>query len=103
MPTYAELQAQIARLQEEADAVRKTELQNVISEVKAKIKEYGLSAKDLGLVGGTPAPVAKREAGSGSVAKYKGPEGQTWSGHGRKPNWLKDALAAGKSIEEFAI
>jgi len=103
MPTYAELQAQIARLQEEADAVRKTELQNVISEVKAKIKEYGLNARDLGLIGAAPVAAPKREPGSGSVAKYKGPEGQTWSGHGRKPNWLKDALAAGQSIDEFAI
>ena len=44
--------------------------------------------------------VAKR----GVVApKYRGPEGQTWSGRGRQPGWLVALLAEGHTLEEFAI
>lgn len=28
---------------------------------------------------------------------------ETWTGRGRKPTWLVDALAAGKDIEDFAV
>ncbi|CAN6961356.1 DNA-binding protein [Psychrobacter okhotskensis] len=28
---------------------------------------------------------------------------ETWTGRGRKPTWLVDALAAGRKLEDFAI
>ncbi len=28
---------------------------------------------------------------------------ETWTGRGRKPTWLVDALAAGKNLEDFAV
>ncbi|ERL56736.1 H-NS histone family protein [Psychrobacter aquaticus] len=28
---------------------------------------------------------------------------ETWTGRGRKPTWLVDALAAGQDLEDFAI
>lgn len=38
-------------------------------------------------------------------AKYRNSENpeQTWSGRGKKPNWLKEKLAQGRSLEEFEI
>lgn len=37
--------------------------------------------------------------------KYRHPENPdlTWSGRGRKPGWISEALDAGKSLDEFAI
>lgn len=37
--------------------------------------------------------------------KYRNTENseETWTGRGRKPTWLVDALAAGRNIEDFAI
>lgn len=37
--------------------------------------------------------------------KYRNTEdsNETWTGRGRKPTWLVEALAAGKDIESFAI
>jgi DNA-binding protein H-NS len=99
MSTYAEIQAQIQRLQKEAEEVRLKELNDVISEIKAKIAHYNLSASDLGLKGARRG----RRAAASSAAKYRGPNGETWSGFGRQPQWLKDAVAAGKSKEQFAI
>lgn len=40
-----------------------------------------------------------------SVAKYKNPNDpeQTWSGRGRQPVWVKEALSKGKKLSDFAI
>ncbi len=38
-------------------------------------------------------------------AKYINPAdaSQTWSGRGKRPHWLVDALARGASLEKFAV
>ena len=102
MATYAEIQAQIVSLQHEAETLRRNELQAVIDEITGKFVQYGLNARDLGLDGLAKRgrkPRARSEAG---VARFVGPDGQTWSGFGRQPQWLRDALAAGKTKEDFA-
>ncbi|MFK7752280.1 MAG: H-NS family nucleoid-associated regulatory protein [Sedimentitalea sp.] len=40
-----------------------------------------------------------------SQAKYRNPENgnQTWSGRGRKPNWVHDALANGTDLATLEI
>jgi DNA-binding protein H-NS len=37
--------------------------------------------------------------------KYKNPDNtsQTWTGTGRKPAWIIEALASGKRLEDFAV
>jgi DNA-binding protein H-NS len=59
MTTYKELQSQIERLQQEAELARKTELANAITEILAKMREYGLSPHDLGFSGGTKRKAVK--------------------------------------------
>ena len=37
-----------------------------------------------------------------SSVLYKNPKGeQTWTGRGRKPQWVVDALAKGKSLKDL--
>ena len=48
-----------------------------------------------------PKPVKK--AGVAVAAKYRGPNGESWSGRGLTPRWLTSLLAQGRSKEEFAI
>jgi DNA-binding protein H-NS len=36
-----------------------------------------------------------------SVAKYKDGAGNSWTGRGPKPGWLRAAIDAGKSLEDF--
>lgn len=69
-----------------------------IAALEERAKEFGFKLEELtGL-----APTKKRPA---SEAKYVHPENPsvTWSGHGRKPQWINAGLAAGKSLEDFAI
>lgn len=100
MTTYAELQKKIAQLQEEAEQVRKSELAQVINDIKSKIAEFGLTAADLGL-GSSGKKTASRKA---VAAKYRDPaSGNTWSGRGRAPVWLVEAEKAGKKRDSFLI
>jgi len=97
MATYEEIQEQIRRLQQQAEEVRLQELNSVINDIKAKIQQYGLTARDLGLS-------SARGRGSKSVlpAKYRKGQ-QSWSGRGRQPKWIVEHLAAGGSLDDLAI
>jgi DNA-binding protein H-NS len=102
MATYSELMAQAQSLMAQAEQARKDELSNVIADIKAKMKQYGITVADLG--GG--ASVGRKAGKSKSVAapKYRGPNGELWAGGpGRKPQWVRDALAAGKNLDSYKI
>ena len=36
-------------------------------------------------------------------AKFRDAAGHTWGGMGKRPQWLRDALASGKRLEDFLI
>ena len=100
MATYSELINQAQALMAQAEQVRKQELADVIAGIKAQMKEYGISVEDLGAGSGRKATAGK----SKSPAKFRGPNGELWSGGpGRKPEWVKAVVAAGKNIEDFRI
>ncbi|RYF45853.1 MAG: H-NS histone family protein [Cytophagaceae bacterium] len=112
MATLAELNVQIKELDEriaalraQMEEMRNRERSKVIDEIRTKIAEYGLTASDLRLMPaaqGRRAAVAK--ASSSAEPKYRSPTGETWSGGpGRKPRWVTEALAAGKSMEDFSV
>ena len=57
------------------------------------------------LTGVTPKrgrPAGKRK-GAKVAPKYRGPDGELWSGRGMKPRWMVAALKKGKKIDDFAI
>ena len=47
--------------------------------------------------------MAATKAAINGPAKYEDERGNTWSGKGRRPKWLKDALATGKTLADFGI
>lgn len=102
MATYSELMAEAQKLMAQAEQARKDELSSVIADIKAKMKQFGITAADLGAAsaGGKKAGKSKSTA----PAKYRGPNGELWAGGpGRKPEWVRAVLASGKSVEEFRI
>jgi hypothetical protein len=44
---------------------------------------------------------ARKAPSNAALQKYADGAGNTWSGRGRKPKWLKDALATGKSLTDL--
>lgn len=112
MSSYQELLAQKAALERQQAEVnkalsdaRREARAGVIAEIKSLMAEHGLSAADL-----SSAVSGKRQAGdprqkTGPVPpKYQHPStGQSWTGRGLQPNWLKSELAAGRSLSDFLI
>jgi DNA-binding protein H-NS len=105
--TYQELKQQAEQLMAEAERVREQEIADAIADIKAKIELYGLTAADLGLarsVGGPGMARGKPAKSAKSAVKYRGPNGETWSGgRGRKPQWVVQALKDGRNLEDFAV
>lgn len=114
------INAQIAALQAKAEAIRKQEVGEVVAKIKDAIEHYGLTAADLGLSAAAPKaakalqaskpgrkpgrPAGSKTAGKPvRAAKYTDGQGRTWGGIGKRPDWFKAALAAGKSPEELLI
>ena len=92
---------QLAALRKQASDFRNQELAGIIDDIRKKIAEYGLTAGDLKLSSRGP---KTRAVKSTAPAKYRGPNGETWSGgRGRKPGWVVKALASGKTISDFEI
>lgn len=108
--SYSQLIKQIGNLQREADEVRKKEIAGVVSRIKEAIKAYNLTASDLGLAApraarGRPAATKGRRPGrkGPAVVKFKDGQGNTWGGRGPRPAWLREALASGKQLSDFAV
>ncbi len=110
MTTLIEINQQIEALQKQADELRVSERASTISEINTKIAAFGLKATELTF----PAKKRKvREVQEGKVKvrksknpvapKFKGPNGELWSGRGLQPRWLTQAIAAGQARESFAI
>ena len=73
-----------------------------IAIVKALMGEVGLVLADLG---GVASVKTQSKASRAAVAaKYRNDAtGETWSGRGMRPRWLKAATDAGKDMESFRI
>lgn len=105
--TLAQITKQIEKLQKEADALRQAELKGVVDRIKVAISHYGLTPDQLGF-GKTAVKsmkVAKTGASSSSktaAPRFANSEGQVWSGRGPRPHWLREALANGRSLDEFS-
>jgi DNA-binding protein H-NS len=115
MATYIELKQKIEELQRQADELKASERQGVIERMKEAIAVYEISAQELGLgarsrtlQGGNTNPkgngqrIGKAKKPDAPQAAYADGSGNTWGGRGPRPKWLKDALASGASLEQFA-
>ena len=96
--SYAEIQKQIAALEAQASRVREQEKAGVLARIREAVVTYGITAAELfgSARAGTP-PVGVKSKG----AKYSDGNGNSWSGRGPRPKWLRAALESGRSIDEF--
>ena len=102
MASLQELIAQKEALEREIERTRNQDRSDAIAKVRALMDQYGLSASDLSAKGGAK----KTRAGKGNkvAAKYRNSAtGETWSGRGLQPKWLKAALGAGRKLGDFAL
>ena len=101
MASLKDLIAQKEALEHEIERTRQKDRDDAIAKVRALMDEYGLTAADL-----STRSSAKARAGKGKkvAAKYRdAATGETWSGRGLQPKWLKAALTKGRQLSDFAV
>ena len=111
-----EMHAEVARLQKQ---IRVTEQQAVIKEITGS-QEFKTLARKFRKLGKTPQEIAALFATTGKTAgtaktagktrakapvKFQHPENPElkWTGRGNKPNWVKECLANGLTMEQLLI
>ena len=101
--TFQQLQKQIEALQAKAEEIRRSEYKEVVAKIKVAIDAYGISKQDLFGSGAQNASSKQNRSTtkSSNAAKYSDGSGNTWVGRGKRPQWLRDALAAGGRLEDF--
>lgn len=106
--TYEQVQKQIELLQQRAQKLLQREAVGVIERIKEAIAHYGITAAQLGFESSTApsSPTASKSKSStaqkGQLPKFADGNGNVWSGRGPRPRWLREALTAGKALEDFA-
>ena len=94
---------ELRQLQKDVDAAitdfKDREKRKALAEVEAFARERGLQPNDLASLLGRR---GKRTVGAPKYVNPADPS-QTWTGRGRKPGWITEALAAGKTLDDMAI
>ena len=103
MTNYKELLAQRETLDKQIEESRKVELGLAIAHVRQLVTEWGMTPEDCGFRSGAASANRKAKPVSVAVPKYRGPNGETWTGHGRPPAWLLALEAEGHPKAEFLI
>lgn len=124
MSSLIEIQSQIEKLTKQASDIKAREFDKTVQEILAKMKAFGITIKDLhpakggktgarakarlrkpaaALAGKSGLKGKSKSAGAMVAAKFRGPNGESWSGRGLMPRWLSALVAQGKTKEEFAI
>lgn len=117
MGNLIDIQSQIEKLQKQANEIKAKEFTATVHEIQAKMQAFGITIKDLqstkaakggrGKAKTSPPKAAKvpktRKPSAPVAAKYRGPNGETWSGRGLMPKWLSALVAQGQSKESFSV
>jgi len=93
----AELRDLSAQIETELQHRRASEIKSTAARMRELAASVGMSVEEI-MAGATQ----KKGA---SQAKYQNPDNpdQTWTGRGKRPNWVHEALSRGKSLEDLRI
>lgn len=103
--SLSKIKSQIARLQKQAATIET----GIVARIKGEIAKHGLTVEQLfggsTTVGATRSAVKPKAAKTGVAkpAKFADDNGNTWGGMGKRPQWIKDALESGKSLDDFLV
>ncbi|MCM2562801.1 H-NS histone family protein [Lutimaribacter sp. EGI FJ00015] len=92
-----ELRALRKQVDRTIDTYKERQRQKALAELEEKAKAMGFTLNEL--IGG------KKARRSSGIPKYRHPDDPmtTWTGRGRRPDWVKEALANGKSLDDLLI
>ena len=103
--TYHELLEQRQALDAQIAEALRAESGEAISTVRKLISDYALTETDCGF---SPPWIdeetkVEKQPRKPVPVKYRGPMGETWSGRGRAPGWIRAAEQIGGSRKTFMV
>lgn len=96
----AELISAAERKRQEKMVAAKNEL---LAEFRARAEQIGLDLDALMPLRAPAAPRPRKDGRNKVAAKFRGPNGEEWTGRGKTPKWIETAEAEGKSRDAFAV
>lgn len=98
--TAQELEKLAKDARELAIKKKEEEKQRLRADLAKRIRDAGFTIEEI-----FPRSETASKKTRTSEVKYRDPAdpSRTWSGRGRKPRWLVDAEAAGRSLKDFAV
>lgn len=105
MSSYQELLAQRAELDRQIAEAQRAAKAEAIAAVKKLVADFSLTAEDCGFRQAGKAGKGNKASNAKATvaARFRGPNGETWSGRGRTPNWLAALEGQGQSRDRFRI
>ena len=104
MSDLTELLAKKAELEKQIENLQTTARSDAIAQIKALMADHGLTVADITRKAAEKKPKSGQGTGKTVAAKYRNQEtGETWSGRGLKPNWLRAQIEGGRKLEDFAV
>ena len=103
-PVLPSLLAQKVELDKQIAQAKAEEKAAVLSHIRSAMDQYEITAEEL-----TAAPKRGRKPGSTNSGERKpvAPKYQlddkTWTGRGKQPKWVVEALASGLTLEDLLI
>lgn len=102
--TVPELRTLIAAAEAKLREKQERAKADLLAKWKAEAEENGLSLQALlPSMASEPKKAARKGTGDTLPAKYRGPNGEEWSGRGRLPKWLHALEAEGKNREDYRL
>lgn len=119
MSKYEEIRTKITELEKQAEELLASEKKAAIQDIKEKIRLYGITPAEIGMAEkvkgnrGRPAgpprgataekkPASRATKRKSKVQpKYRGPNGETWAGRGKRPLWVNEILASGGDMQDY--
>ncbi len=128
--TVEQIRQQIAKLQQQEKALLDKEVNGVVARIREAVEHYrltpeqifGVHTKRMSRPAVAQAQTGQQARKSGAAkadnprtktatapkgvkvaAKFRDNAGNTWSGRGSQPRWLRAALESGANLDDFAI
>jgi DNA-binding protein H-NS len=132
MKSLVDIQSEIESLTAQASQLRAKDFDRTLKDIVATMRAFGITVAQVrdalqsasksrgkvgrpkaakGKPGRKPKAAAAKKAPKGKAGgarkpapiKFRGPNGEAWSGRGKLPKWLKAATNAGQSMEAFRV
>jgi DNA-binding protein H-NS len=102
--SVSDLEQLISEAKARIEVVKKQQYAELRKALEAQARSAGFDIYELFAAGRTRAPAAASDKRV-VAPKYRDPSNaaQTWTGRGKQPHWVRDALANGKTLEQLAI